>query len=68
MGNIAIVTDSNSGITQAAARELGVRVLPMPFYINEELFLRTLPSPRRPSTSVWRRTPTSPPPSPPPGT
>ena len=38
MGNIAIVTDSNSGITQAAARELGVRVLPMPFYINEELF------------------------------
>lgn len=38
MGNIAIVTDSNSGITQATARELGVRVLPMPFYINEELF------------------------------
>ena len=38
MGNIASVTDSNSGITQAAARELGVRVLPMPFYINEELF------------------------------
>lgn len=38
MGNIAIVTDSNSGITQSAARELGVHVLPMPFYINEELF------------------------------
>ena len=38
MGTIAIVTDSNSGITQAAAKELGIRVLPMPFYINEELF------------------------------
>ena len=38
MANVAIVTDSNSGITQAAARELGIRVLPMPFYINEELF------------------------------
>ena len=38
MANVAIVTDSNSGITQAAAKELGIRVLPMPFYINEELF------------------------------
>lgn len=38
MGNIAIVTDSNSGITQKAAGEMGVYVLPMPFYINEELF------------------------------
>lgn len=34
----AIVTDSNSGITQAQAKELGIFVLPMPFFINEELF------------------------------
>ena len=34
----AIVTDSNSGITQAQAKELGIFVLPMPFYINEELY------------------------------
>lgn len=34
----AIVTDSNSGITQAQAKELGVFVLPMPFFIDEELF------------------------------
>jgi len=34
----AIVTDSNSGITQAQAKKMGVFVLPMPFYINEELF------------------------------
>ncbi len=35
MSKTAIVTDSNSGITQAQARELGIRVVPMPFYINE---------------------------------
>ena len=35
---IAIVTDSNSGITQNEAKELGVFVLPMPFYINEQLY------------------------------
>ena len=39
MGKIAIVTDSNSGITQYQARELGVSVIPMPFYINEKLYL-----------------------------
>ena len=38
MGRIAIVTDSNSGITQKEANELGIRVVPMPFYINDELF------------------------------
>lgn len=39
MGKIAIVTDSNSGITQDQARELGINVIPMPFYINEKLYL-----------------------------
>ena len=39
MGKIAIVTDSNSGITQDQARELGISVIPMPFYINEKLYL-----------------------------
>lgn len=38
MGKIAIVTDSNSGITQAQGKEYGVHVLPMPFYIDGELF------------------------------
>ena len=42
MAHVAIVTDSNSGITQAAGKELGVRVLPMPFYINEELFFEDI--------------------------
>ena len=39
MGRIAIVTDSNSGITQTQAEELGVYVIPMPFYINEKMCL-----------------------------
>lgn len=38
MERIAIVTDSNSGITQKQGRELGISVLPMPFTINGETF------------------------------
>lgn len=36
MPNIAIMTDSNSGITQKKAKELGIYVVPMPFTINQE--------------------------------
>lgn len=39
MAKIAIVTDSNSGITQDEGRELGISVLPMPFYINDVMYL-----------------------------
>ena len=38
MAKIAIVTDSNSGITQAQAKEMGISVLPMPFMIDDETF------------------------------
>lgn len=38
MGKVAVVTDSNSGITQAQGTELGIFVLPMPFMIDEEQF------------------------------
>lgn len=34
----AVVTDSNSGITQAQAKEMGVAVLPMPFMIDGETY------------------------------
>ena len=34
MGKIAIITDSNSGITQKQGQELGIYVVPMPFMIN----------------------------------
>ena len=42
MSRIAIITDSNSGITQAKGKEMGIYVLPMPFYINGELFLEDI--------------------------
>ena len=38
MSKVAIVTDSNSGITQNQAKEFGLSVLPMPFMINEETY------------------------------
>ena len=39
MSRVAVLTDSNSGITQAAGKELGVGILPMPFFIaGEEYF------------------------------
>lgn len=38
MANVAVITDSNSGITQAEAKKLGISVLPMPFFINEQLY------------------------------
>lgn len=42
MSNVAIVTDSNSGITQAKAREYGIYVLPMPFMINDETYFEDI--------------------------
>lgn len=38
MSKVAIMTDSNSGITQAEAKEMGITVIPMPFYIDEKMF------------------------------
>ncbi len=38
MSRIAVVTDSNSGITQTQAKELSVAVLPMPFMIDEKTY------------------------------
>jgi len=39
MSSVAILTDSNSGITQEQAKNLGIYVIPMPFYIDGEMFL-----------------------------
>lgn len=38
MNKVAIVTDSNSGVTQSQAKELGVYVLPMPFIAEEQIY------------------------------
>lgn len=38
MSKIAVITDSNSGITQEQAKKLGIFVVPMPFMIEDETF------------------------------
>lgn len=38
MSKIAVVTDSNSGITQKEAKKLGLYVLPMPFMIGDDTY------------------------------
>lgn len=42
MGKVKIITDSNSGITQGQGRELGIEVIPMPFFIDEEPFFEDI--------------------------
>lgn len=42
MSKIAIITDSNSGITQKEAERLGIFVVPMPFMINGEDFFEDI--------------------------
>lgn len=61
MSKIAIVTDSNSGITQEEGRRLGVSVIPMPFllmrkctwrnYLSQDEFYQWLKSDASISTS-----------------
>ena len=38
MHSILVATDSHSGLSQKAAKELGIRVLPMPFFFGEECY------------------------------
>ncbi len=38
MKKTGIMTDSHSGILPEEAERLGIRVLPMPFYIGEKLY------------------------------
>lgn len=38
MSKVAIMTDSNSGITQSEGKEMGIYVIPMPFIINGETY------------------------------
>ena len=69
MKKIAIVTDSNSGITQEMGKTMGIHVIPMPFFIDGELFLEDItltqeefykrlgkdPNRYRPSSEALRR-------------
>ena len=38
MGKIAVMTDSNSGLTPEEAGQMGAFLVPMPFYLNDEVF------------------------------
>ena len=42
MEKVAILTDSNSGITQNEGKELGIKVIPMPFTIDGEEYLEDI--------------------------
>ena len=42
MKKVAIVTDSNSGITQEQGKQLGIFVLPMPFFIDGQMYLEDI--------------------------
>lgn len=42
MDKIVIVTDSNSGITQAEGKNLGIYVIPMPFTVDGEEYLEDI--------------------------
>lgn len=42
MSKLKIVTDSNSGLLQSEAEQLGIFVIPMPFTINDEEYLEEI--------------------------
>ncbi len=39
---VAVVTDSNSGISQKEAKELGIFIVPMPFLIDDEEYFEDI--------------------------
>ncbi|MCI8490565.1 MAG: DegV family protein [Lachnospiraceae bacterium] len=42
MGKVAIISDSNSGIVQKEAKELGIHILPMPFFVDGETYFEDI--------------------------
>lgn len=52
MKKIAVVTDSNSGITQKEAEQMGIFVLPMPFLLMMSYTWRASRSHRKSFTRV----------------
>ena len=42
MSKVAVLTDSNSGITQDEGKKLGIRVIPMPFNIDGQEYLEDI--------------------------
>ena len=52
---VAIVTDSNSGISQKEAKELGIYVIPMPFFVNEKIYFEDIDLTRAVLSDAGRR-------------
>ena len=42
MKSIAVVTDSNCGMSMKQAEELGIHMLPMPFFMNGQEYLEEI--------------------------
>ena len=42
MSKVIVVTDSNSGITPDEAKKLGVEVIPMPLYIDQQMYYENI--------------------------
>ena len=42
MKSIAVVVDSNCGMSMAQAKELGLHMLPMPFFMNGKEYLEEI--------------------------
>ena len=42
MSKILVITDSNSGIKQDEAKQLGIFVIPMPFTVDGEEYLEDI--------------------------
>ena len=55
MARTAIATDSNSGITQSQAKELGVFVLPMPFFMRGKIQFEDIDLTQEQFTRFWQR-------------
>ena len=56
MSRVAVVTDSNSGITQKQAKEIGVTVLPMPFYIDGKTYYEDIDLTQEQFMKNWEKT------------
>ena len=52
MKKVAVITDSNSGITQSEAKKLGIHVVPMPFFVNGDTFYEDI---SMSFMDIWRR-------------
>ena len=55
MDKVAIVTDSNSGITLDEAKRLGIRVVPMPFLIDGKTYYEEISCHRKNFLNVLRK-------------